>query len=49
MSSHDLALFALGGTFGAYVVLLAGLLLSFHDDKRRTQAELAALPAKSTD
>jgi hypothetical protein len=47
MSSHDLTLLALGGTFGAYVVLLAGLLLSFHDDKRRSQAELAALAIKS--
>jgi hypothetical protein len=49
VSSHDLTLFALGGAFGAYVVLLAGLLLSLHDDKRRSQADLAALPAKSTD
>lgn len=49
MTSHDLTLLVLGGTFGAYAVLLAGLLLSFHDDKRRSQADLAALPAKSTD
>lgn len=49
MSSHDFALLALGGAFGADVVLLAVLLFSFHDDKRRARADLAAIPAKSTD
>lgn len=36
MSNHDLTLLALGGTCGAYLLLLAYLLTSLWDD-RRTQ------------
>lgn len=44
MNPHDLTLFALGGTAGAYAVILVGLLLSLRDDHRKDRAELAAIP-----